>query len=383
MSNLKLFLTLILLVFSACTPPKKDKGGGQDESISGQNNQFVPDKPKLLYKLLDSADLADDEVLFTPEAYAGGNKQFRYHPSTGNLSIKRLICPQKSVTKDYTSDEFVANYGFSPGRLSKKGKTLQLIVLGRDEYYKQLLDSGKKESSTVRVIGIMKLHKCKKVPCKKKKHWKPDWKVVAIDPKDPDYAGVKDINDLKQSTRNLLVNFWSTYKGPLIDDNKQYPLYKVTNFLGNKRALQLVSQDFPVADPSEIDKFITACHKRYKKTMKKKKTEPELKKKYLKCIERVHFEAFLPKHNSFSYFIKYTTMQFLLKLKEEDVTLDNALEKMYARQEEQKTYYRFVGKDLAAPLGLEQPIFEWIKMDKSTFNSCNDELHDRPLIDLQ
>ncbi len=382
MSNLKFILLLILLVFSACTPTKKDKEGEQDESGSGQNNPFEPDKPKLLYKLLDSADLADDEVLFTPTAYSGGNKLFRYHLSTGNLSVKRLTCSQKSVTKDYTSDGFVANYGVSPGRYSKKGKILQLIVIGRDEYYKQLLDSGKKESSTVKVIGIMKLHKCKKAPCKKKKHWKADWKVVAIDPKDPEYTGVKDISELKQSTRNLLVNFWSTYKGPFIDKNKQYPLYKVTNFLGYKRALQYVTQDFPIADPSEIDKFIAACHKRYKKTMKKKKTEPELKKKYLKCIDRVHFEAFLPEHESFSYFIKYTAMQFLLKLKEEDVTLDNALEKMYARQEDQKTYYRFVGKDLTAPLGLGQPVFEWIKMDKSTFNSCNSELHNRPLIDL-
>ncbi len=105
---------------------------------------------------------------------------------------------------------------------------------------------------------------------------------------------------------------------------------------------------------------------------------------FLKCLEQVHYDGFKPKHKDFEFLSHYAGYQYLLKLGETGVTMDNVMEKMAKRKNEGKTYYRYVSYDIPSP-GTGNPIFEWIKTSDQTLGCLdkNGKQHyeERPIFD--
>jgi len=103
-------------------------------------------------------------------------------------------------------------------------------------------------------------------------------------------------------------------------------------------------------------------------------------------LEQVHYEGFKPKHKDFEFLVRYSAYQYLLKLGETNVKMDNVYEKMAKRKSEGKTYYRYVSYDLPSPPGTGNPIFEWIKTVDQTIGcvDTNSKQHyeERPILDV-
>ena len=89
------------------------------------------------------------------------------------------------------------------GRFSEDKDPLDLVVFGENEKYWRQISFNTLAPEVVRVIGMIKMEECSKVPCKKESEWERDWKVLAVDIKDYLYKDVADPSELPSQIRTI------------------------------------------------------------------------------------------------------------------------------------------------------------------------------------
>jgi len=320
--------------------------------------------------------LPSDELYFLKEISLGTHQKFEYRTATGELLLDRTLCPRKVVGSERFVQNYPVHYGLSPGRFNVDLDPLDLNVLG----------NGTDSPRRVRVIGMIKFDECEKIPCLSENQWIQDWKVLAVDTRDPAYLGVNEVSQLPPSDRSAIEDFFSNYKGSKKDQaGKEHPQTRVTGFLGKQETLAIIHQDFPFLSEKDRAKEVMDCASLFS-TIAQTRPLPKENPTYLSCLQRVPNPHALKGSASFEFFLKYNAAIRLIQLGDGTATLENAFSLMQARKDKGKTYYRFVGHDQPAP-GTGNPIFEWVET-KNRNSGCQKDFpaqhyDSRPLIDRE
>lgn len=139
--------------------------------------------------------------------------KYEIDKETGALKVDRFI---------YTAMGYPFNYGYLPGTKAKDGDAVDVMVVSTYPVQAgSLLPS--------RIIGMLEMED--EAGC--------DNKIIAVPTKkvDPFYAGIQDLADLNDATKNLIKHFFEKYK-----DIEPGKWTKVKNFLGKEAALKEIQE---------------------------------------------------------------------------------------------------------------------------------------------
>lgn len=139
--------------------------------------------------------------------------KYEIDKETGALIVDRFI---------YTAMGYPFNYGYLPGTKAKDGDAVDVMVVSTYPVQAgSLLPS--------RIIGMLEMED--EAGC--------DNKIIAVPTKkvDPFYAGIQDLADLNDATKNLIKHFFEKYK-----DIEPGKWTKVKSFLGKEAAFKEIQE---------------------------------------------------------------------------------------------------------------------------------------------
>lgn len=166
--------------------------------------------PNILFA--KASETAEGELSFVVEIPEGSSKKYELRTVSGQLFLDREICPRIVPGTGRFLREYPMSYGITPGRFNVDGGPLDLVVMGRGWYYREQVDTGNLKAVQVRVIGLLKMEECEDPPCRDG-NWLQDYKIMAVDPADNNYNGVRRHTDLAPERLESVVEFSANYKG--------------------------------------------------------------------------------------------------------------------------------------------------------------------------
>lgn len=349
----RLALVVFFIKLTSCgLVPEKSNQEKPAADAPGSNIRLTNNVPK-------NVQLQANEILFNAEAFAGSNMK-----NTLSLRSNQLLPVQTVCTLDKSGNEarltYPANYGFASRHFKNQQSRLKMIVFGRPAIYEKMITAKRISPQIVRVIGIMNLEECSKSPCNEPKNWEKDWKIIAVDKYDPDYQNIKDVKELNSDDQNQLTSFYGNYKGFESLDGELISRSKVEGFSDSNAALTYIEKKYPLLNPDKLVEDEKKCQKIYQSAAKKRSEKKN--KNFLKCIELYDYPGFHPENELSEYFVKYTALQLLLKLKDKEATLVNALDRMKKREAKGLNYYRFIKTAANTEKGTSF-IGEWVKIN--------------------
>ena len=135
---------------------------------------------------IEIGENAPEEVIVVVEISQGSRMKYELDKPSGLLKLDRIL---------YSSVTYPANYGLLPQTYFDDGDPLDVLVLSSYPIASLC-------TVNARVIGIMKMSD----------ENGPDDKIIAVAIDDPNFTGVKDINDLLDAKKAEIAYFFSTYK---------------------------------------------------------------------------------------------------------------------------------------------------------------------------
>lgn len=123
------------------------------------------------------------------EISKGNNNKYEYDEELGIFKLDRVL---------YSPFHYPLDYGFIPATRSEDGDHLDALVLGSEPIPMGCLEE-------VRPIGMLKMID----------GGEADFKILAVQDKNPRYTEIKDIKDIESSNPHLLkeiAHFFQTYK---------------------------------------------------------------------------------------------------------------------------------------------------------------------------
>lgn len=349
--------------------------------------QEVQDYPRPLETNLvffqgDPKSLAPDELYFVPEIFEGDNRKFEMRTATGKVILDRVLCPRLIYGEGGWVKKIPVSYGFSPGKFNIDGDPIDMVVLGGQKKFEQMVLSNKREAVVVKVIGMMKMEECSELPCIIDEEWEQDWKVVGVVSHEFKFT---DINQVPPAKIKSLNQFFSNYKGDRKVGEKYYPQTRVNGYLGKKETLEYLKDNFHMVSAKERQKEVEECEKIYEDRFEKGHLKNEKDSEFLRCMHRVSSKYQQADSKHLSVYLGYSAYQLLYKLKVKNPSYKTAIQQLEKLKQERKKHYRFVGFDLPYP-GTGEPIFEWIKTKDRNIrcpkNTPVQHYERRPLIDL-
>jgi inorganic pyrophosphatase len=356
-----------LIVASCSTPPSDSLIQAQFGPLAGEFTRpnlvfFTPDKEPAL---------AQNELPFVMEVLKGDARKIEARTASGHFFLDRVEC-----MRDGNDPRFPAHYGFAPGLFNVDGDPLDVLVLGEDAKYERMSRTRQIEPSTVRVIGMIQMEECSQPPCSSS-NWQNDWKVMAVDPKDPAYEKIDAISELPDETLDRIRRFFSAYKGK--------DLTRVAGIMDLESTLAYIRKEYKTYGKEDREQEIRVCHALYERTWRSKQLAAVPDEEYLRCLQRVHYAGFMPGTESHEYFLRANAYQRLLQLEHPNAQFEKALEQMEERRRNHLTYYRFVSHDRPSPPGTGEAVFEWVRTPERA-KGCPEEFppqhyESRPLVD--
>ena len=136
----------------------------------------------------DVGKKAPEVVNVVVEIPKGSNVKYEYDIKNGMMKVDRIL---------YTAMNYPFNYGFVAGTLGEDGDPLDILVVSNTPF-----STG--SFLEARPIGIMMMKDEEGV----------DSKVIAVpvEKVDPEFASVKDVNNLSESVKKKIGHFFSYYK---------------------------------------------------------------------------------------------------------------------------------------------------------------------------
>ncbi len=315
------------------------------------NMNILPVKENVVFSKLNHLEGNQDILTFVMEVPKGSTNKYELRAATGNLFLDRHICPREVYGTKAVIQKYPITYGIAPGYFNVDGDPLDVVVIGSDSKYQDLIKHPEvSKPQQVRIVGLYKMEECEELVCANGKGWIQDWKIIAVDLDDKNVKNIKDIKDVSSDLKYEITDYWSNYKGGRVIAGYGYSSKtRVAGFLNKKETLDFVKKNFTAVDPKMREKEIADCHDVYANRAKAKQVNQNMDTVFLKCLEQVHYDGFKPKHKDFEFLSHYAGYQYLLKLGETGVTMDNVMEKMAKRKNEGKTYYRYVSYDIPSP----------------------------------
>jgi len=323
---------------------------------------------------------------------------------TGSVILDRVLCPRQALFMATRSrgkvHAYPVNYGIIPGRYDANSNFLEIMVLGKSELFKKMLDTNSIKAVQVRVIGLIKMERCKLVPCRRNSQWTPDWKILAVHPEDFVYGKMKEITDLSDMKKRILLEFLSNYMGDIngAAQTRVRGLIK-KGFTGSREAFSFIRRHRPI-NRDNRSKEIRDCNNLYSNLLKsmekiKKEIEPAKNEKFLNCLSRVFYKDFFRDEQTLRFFLKFSAYQLLVQNLNISATYENSLKQMNMLRKKKRRHYRFVGLDTLnksyenkayVSRGSGNPIYEWVETRNWNLG-CGlrfraQHYEDNPLVDI-
>lgn len=303
--------------------------------------------------------LGADELPFAVEIPRGSTHKTELRTATGQVIVDRVLCPREVHGTDRTVHAYPASYGIAPGRFNIDGDPLDLLVLGRDDIYRDQVENNRVGLRRVRVVGVLQMQECEAIPCQET-DWLDDWKVIAVDVEDPEVGSIRSIEELPAALESL-IEFFENYKGRV----SGHPLTRIQGHLEQEAAIGYVS-GFETIAPATRKREVELCSGLFEALLDQRdalmsQARPDVSETYIDCLERVFYPEFFEDSSRYDFFIRFTAYQLLRqKLDVDGATMARALPLMEELRKMRRTHYRFVAHDLPAP-GSGNAIFEWVK----------------------
>ena len=169
---------------------------------------------------IDPKVINPDDFYAVIEISKGSRCKYELDKASGMLMLDRVL---------YTATHYPANYGFIPRTYADDGDPLDVLVLCSEQIIPMTL---------VRVypIGAMRMLDGGKL----------DDKIIAVPFSDPQYRGIKSIDELPPHIFDEIMHFFTVYKQL---ENKQTSVKTLFNY---DEAMEIVKQ----AIKSYEDKFV-------------------------------------------------------------------------------------------------------------------------------
>ncbi len=131
---------------------------------------------------------APNKVNVLIEIPKGGNIKYEYNEKTGMIFVDRIL---------HTSMVYPYNYGFIPGTLGEDKDPLDAMVVSTGSFMPNTI-------IVARPIGLLLMKDEEGV----------DTKIICVPSEkiDPTFGGVKEIDALDTSIKNMISHFFSYYK---------------------------------------------------------------------------------------------------------------------------------------------------------------------------
>lgn len=176
---------------------------------------------------------------------------------------------------------------YMPRVLDQMGDPQKVLVFGGADRLEHSLDH---HFVRVRVIGGYIEENCLELNCLGRDNWTSRLVFIAVDPQDPSYANVMNVEDFKnkQSWEKLQTTL-QNMDGRNFSVDRTYPFTRIRNIVSYKDMIPLFRKRSAFMSDKEIQKVQKSCHALYDKLWKdvgqdrpedkKAKTQEELKTK--------------------------------------------------------------------------------------------------------
>ena len=314
---------------------------------------------------------------FIAEIPEGSAEKYEMRTATGSMILDRVICP-KILPDGSKVGAMPVSYGFTPGRFNIDGDPVDVVVFGSGARYRDDAALRAPVPRWVRYVGIMKMEECAQPPCSKGQ-WEQDWKVIAVDQEDEEFANLRSAGDLSANHKALLTGYFANYKGA----SKGHSYTRVTG-LGDRAEAEQFIKKFSVPPVGARSKEIATCRDLYSQLLATReaimsKQRPQANPRFVSCLHRVFDPRFFHDPEATKLLIHYGAYQLLLDLNVKGSTLAAALARMEELRSKTKTHYRFVSYDQLGPKadksrayagsGTGNAVFEWV-LTKDRSKGC-------------
>lgn len=144
------------------------------------------------------------------EISAGSKNKYELDKNTGLLRLDRVL---------FTSTHYPSNYGFIPLTYADDGDPLDVLVLSQVSLDPMVLVD-------CHPIGVIRMVDQEEI----------DDKIIAVPNGDPNYAGIKDINQLPKHIADEIAHFFEVYK------SLEHKSATTSEALGHEDAEQIIAE---------------------------------------------------------------------------------------------------------------------------------------------
>ena len=138
-----------------------------------------------------------------------------------------------------------------------------------------------------------------------------DWKILAVDPADPEFRDTRDVSELSEDRLGEFVEFWSNYMG--LSDG--HPQTRVRGTAGRKAALAMLSRS-EVSSMRDRQKEVSRCDAHADELLERRvkilsQSTPPPDEEFVECLGRVFSPAFFQTRESYDFLVQYGAYQLL------------------------------------------------------------------------
>lgn len=184
---------------------------------------------------------------------------------SGQIYKKYNLCEQSDVWKSYRGNISTPPYtiGIVPRILDQLGDPLKIVVFGGLKYFPKY-NPRKPLSQRVKVVGGVIEQYCEYYPCSYRNQWMSRLVLVAINDKDPKFAKVDSLSDLKKIMK------WNKFKanmenlgGRLIRGQEQKPAFRISGSVNAEDAFNYALTKGTQFKFDQLASLRKGCHKLY------------------------------------------------------------------------------------------------------------------------
>lgn len=170
-----------------------------------------------------------DQFTAVVEIPVGSKNKYELDKKTGLLRLDRVL---------YTSTHYPANYGFIPRTFADDGDPLDVLILSQVCLDPMILVD-------CIPIGVIRMIDQSEI----------DDKIIAVPVHDPNFHGVKDIQDLRGHISNEIAHFFEVYK------SLEHKNTATSETLGREDAIAIIAESMERYEVHFCGKRVEKCEK--------------------------------------------------------------------------------------------------------------------------
>tara|TARA_R110000868_G_scaffold204946_3_gene453205 strand:- start:69626 stop:71209 length:1584 start_codon:yes stop_codon:yes gene_type:complete len=226
-------------------------------------------------------DRSVNVVVITPAESVHG---YELDTKSGALYWSRYHCKHKDIWGKYGDTLSTPPFSITivPRMLDALGDPQEAFVFGDAKYWQER--TSKSLAHRVRIVGGVIRQVCRDYPCVTRERWLSNMQLIAVNPSDPKFAKVQDLNQLKELVDwNESIAWMQNGFGVTLAGTRPEPVYRVTGEVDAAKALAYFLKKNRQINFEEQKSIVKSCNilyedlwqgaKRVRSAMEKKQKE--------------------------------------------------------------------------------------------------------------